>query len=158
MRILITLLFAALAFGEPARQHIRIRGIYGGVPTMLMEKGRTLKEAGVNAVWIGERGITAKRIKLLKAQGAKIFAEFNTLHRADYLKQHPDAAPVGKDGKRLSVTLEFYPQGGERIWLQVKDDYEAAGVEFNLKLVDGATLIKKRMRQFCTISGNWSRQ
>jgi hypothetical protein len=30
----------------------------------------------------------------------KIFAEFNTLHRADYLKKHPDAAPMLKGGKR----------------------------------------------------------
>ncbi len=104
MRILLTLLLAALAFGEPtARPHIKIRGIYGGVPTTLMEKGRTLKESAVNAVWIGERGITVKRIALLRAQGAQVFAEFNTLHRADYLKEHPDAAPVGKDGQRAAA-------------------------------------------------------
>jgi uncharacterized lipoprotein YddW (UPF0748 family) len=95
MRICIGLLLAVCVFAEP-----EIRGIYGGVPKVLMENGRTLKDAGVNAVWIGERGITAERVKLLKAQGAKVFAEFNTLHRAEYLKEHPDAAPVGKDGKR----------------------------------------------------------
>jgi hypothetical protein len=83
-----------------SRPHVTIRGIYGGVPVMLMEKGKTLGDAGVNAVWIGERGITKERVARLKAQGAKVFAEFNTLHRADYLKEHPDAAPVGADGKR----------------------------------------------------------
>lgn len=82
------------------RPHVLVRGIYGGVPSSLMEDGHTLADAGVNAVWIGERGITRERVARLKAQGAKVFAEFNTLHRADYLKEHPDAAPVGKDGQR----------------------------------------------------------
>ncbi|MHC4940013.1 MAG: hypothetical protein ACYTHK_13680 [Planctomycetota bacterium] len=87
------LLLAAAVAGEP------IRGIYGGVPNELVKDGKTLKDAGVNAVWIGERGINEKRIKLLRSQGAKVFAEFNTLHRAEYLKKHPDAAPRGPDGK-----------------------------------------------------------
>jgi len=101
--LLLTLFLAGGAVGvdKPAsRKHVRIRGIYGGVPQTLMEKGRTLADSGVNAVWIGERGITKERVAALKVQGAKVFAEFNTLHRADYLKEHPDAAPIGRDGKR----------------------------------------------------------
>lgn len=90
----------ALAEDEPARRpHVRVRGIYGGVPTTLMEDGRTLETSGVDAVWIGERGITKERVAKLKAQGAKVFAEFNTLHRKEYLKEHPAAAPVGPDGE-----------------------------------------------------------
>ena len=54
----------------------------------------------VNAVWLGVRSVTKKRVAALKAQGAKIFVEFNRLHRADYLKKHPDAAPVERGGKR----------------------------------------------------------
>jgi hypothetical protein len=94
------LLLAGLVGAGDGRPHVTIRGIYGGEPKVLMEKGKTLKDAGVNAVWIGERGINQKRVARLKAQGAKVFAEFNTLHRADYLKEHPDAAPVGPDGQR----------------------------------------------------------
>ena len=85
--------------GLQPREHIAIRGIYGGVPTELMKDGKTLVQAGVNAVWIGERGINAKRVATLKAQGVKVFAEFNTLHWKAYLKEHPDAAPIGVDGK-----------------------------------------------------------
>jgi hypothetical protein len=105
----ISLLLAALllSFGtvlggdEPApRGHIAVRGVYGGVPKMLMEGGKTLAQSGLNAVWIGERGVTKERVLALKAQGARVFAEFNTLHRAEYLEEHPDAAPVGIDGKR----------------------------------------------------------
>ncbi len=97
------LLLAGTVVGDerpPARKHVQVRGIYGGVPKMLMENGRTLSGSGVNAVWIGERGFTKERVAALKAQGARVFAEFNTLHRAEYLKEHPDAAPVALDGKR----------------------------------------------------------
>ena len=31
--------------------------------------------------------------------GLKIFAEFNTMHEGGYLRDHPDAFPVGSDGK-----------------------------------------------------------
>src|SRR6185503_3530839 len=45
----------------------------------------------------------------------------------------------------------------ERIWLVVKDDYEAAGVKFNLELIDGSTLIKKiDDRQFTVHYQAWS--
>ncbi|MHC4960450.1 MAG: glycoside hydrolase family 10 protein [Planctomycetota bacterium] len=93
-RGLILLAIALVAHGEP-RKHITVRGIYGGEPS-----AETLKSAAVNAVWIGERGINTERVKRIRGQGVRLFAEFNTLHRADYLKKHPDAAPVGRDGQR----------------------------------------------------------
>jgi hypothetical protein len=81
------------------RPNITIRGIYGGVPVELLEQGKTLKDYGVNAVFMSSRALTAERVELLKQQGAKVFAEFNTMHVAGYLKEHPDAAPVGVDGE-----------------------------------------------------------
>jgi hypothetical protein len=48
---------------------------------------------------MGSRGINADRIALLRKHDAQIFAEFNTMHFARYLTDHPDAAPVGVDGK-----------------------------------------------------------
>jgi hypothetical protein len=86
------------ATAEDERPHISIRGIYGGVPVELLERG-TLQEYGVNAIFMGSGGMTDERISLLKKQGAKVFAEFNTMHVANYLKEHPDAAPIGVDGK-----------------------------------------------------------
>ena len=59
----------------------------------------SLADYGINAVWIGSGGLTRERVALVKRQGAKVFAEFNTMHDAAYLKDHPDAAPVGTDGK-----------------------------------------------------------
>lgn len=81
-----------------ARPHVAIRGVYGGIPTTLLEKGGRLSDYGINAVWLGSGSLNAERVNLLKEQGAKVYAEFNTMHFAGFLKEHPDAAPVGFDG------------------------------------------------------------
>ena len=78
---------------------IEVRGVYGGVPTQILDRGRSLSDYGINAVWVGSGGLTREGIALLRRQGAMVFAEFNTMHDAAYLKGDPDAAPVGSDGK-----------------------------------------------------------
>jgi len=83
---------------EP-RPHVQVRGIYGGTPLSLVSPTKLLPATGVNAIWIGSSGIDAERIAWARAQGVKIFAEFNTLHDASLLKTHPDAAPIGSDGQ-----------------------------------------------------------
>lgn len=90
---------AALGAADGKRPHVKLRGIYGGMPTQLLEKGHTLADYGVNSIWIGSGGVNEERVRQAQEQGAKLFAEFNTLHDASYLKEHPDAAPVGTDGK-----------------------------------------------------------
>lgn len=77
---------------------LQVRGIYGGVPVELFEGGRTLAQSGVNAVWISSGSINDERVRLVRSQGARLYAEFNTMHYEAYVKEHPDAAPVGKDG------------------------------------------------------------
>ena len=97
---LLVLLGSAAAQEDPKkRSHITIRGIYGGVPTQILEKGRSLGDYGVNAVFMGYRSLTKERVEALKKQGAKVYAEFNTVHMSRYLKENPDAAPVGTDGR-----------------------------------------------------------
>jgi len=83
------------------RPWVEIRGIYGGIPSQILERGKTLRDYGVNAVWIGSDGASREVVESLKARepGVKVFAEFNTMHVAGYLAEHPDAAPVGVDGK-----------------------------------------------------------
>ncbi len=81
-----------------AARHLAIRGVYGGVPVEILDRGASLKDYGINAVWIGSDGLTKAAIDRLHAQGAKVFAEFNTMHASGYLKDHPDAAPIGIDG------------------------------------------------------------
>lgn len=83
-------------FAQTSRPHIKIRGIYGGVPVELLERG-TLEQYGINAIFMGSSGVNDERLALLKQQGAQVFAEFNTMHVAAYVKDHPDAAPIGVD-------------------------------------------------------------
>jgi hypothetical protein len=69
------------------------------VPQEILDKGVRLRDFGIDAVWLGSGSFTAERLALLRAEGMQVFAEFNTLHVADYLKEHPDAAPIGADGR-----------------------------------------------------------
>jgi len=82
-----------------ARPHVGIRGIYGGFPSAILEQGKTPADYGVNAVWIGSGGLNRADIDRAHALGLKVFAEFNSMHHAVFLKEHPDAAPIGSDGK-----------------------------------------------------------
>lgn len=91
----------AKAKPEP-RPWVEIRGIYGGIPTQIFEKGKTLEDYGVNAIWMGSTQVKRDEVEKLKADhpGVKVFAEFNTMHWVAYLRDHPDAAPIGPDGAR----------------------------------------------------------
>lgn len=84
---------------EKKRDHVQVRGIYGGMPTQILDRGKSLEDYGVNAIWIGSGGINRNRVEQAKKLGVRLFAEFNTMHEAGYLKEHPDAAPIGTDGK-----------------------------------------------------------
>jgi hypothetical protein len=81
--------------GPGPRPNVAVRGVYGGVPAQLPEGNQTLADQGVNAVWLGSGGLTHEVVALLRGQGAKVFAEFNSVHDAAYLKDHPDADKVG---------------------------------------------------------------
>lgn len=83
---------------EEARPHVEIRGIYGGAPKELLERG-PLSDHGVNAIFMGSGSLNTERVGAVKEEGARVFAEFNTMHSAAYLKEHPDAAPIGVDGQ-----------------------------------------------------------
>jgi hypothetical protein len=119
------------------RPHAEIRGIYGGVPVELLERGKTLQDYGINAIFMGSGSLTAERIALLKKQGAKVFAEFNTMHVAGYLKEHPDAAPIGVDGKicpppqgwqGICPTHPGYRKHRMDAFRQVLSDFEIDGI------------------------------
>ncbi len=87
-----------------------LRGIYGGVPQEILDTGTPLRDFGVDAVWLGSGSFTPERLALLRAERVQVYAEFNTLHVADYLKEHADAAPIGIDGQ-----VSAPPQGWQGI-------------------------------------------
>jgi hypothetical protein len=76
-----------------ARPWIRVRGIYGGYLKQLLDRGETPADYGINAIWVGSGSLNAAEIDRYRKLGLKIFAEFNSMHAAQYLKEHPEAAP-----------------------------------------------------------------
>mgnify|MGYP002713126895 CR=1 FL=1 len=78
------------------------------------------------------------------------------LYAAGYEERNKDGWLVDKDGNVLEVTLEYGVPGFQRIWLMVQEDYQKAGIKFNLKLIDYATLLKKvGERKFQIHYQNW---
>ena len=69
------------------------------MPQQIFDRGETLDDYGVNAIWIGSGSVTRDLVAKLKirSKSLKVFAEFNTMHEAGYLKDHPDARPIGSD-------------------------------------------------------------
>jgi len=78
---------------------VSIRGIYGGFPREILEKRETPADYGINAIWVGSGSLNADEIDRYRKLGLKVFAEFNSMHATEFLKDHPDAAPIGPDGK-----------------------------------------------------------
>lgn len=115
---LTTLAAVRQASGQPApasppkaqRPWLKIRGVYGGFPRALLERGQTPADFGINAVWVGSGGLDAAEIERYHRLGLQVFAEFNSMHSAGFLKDHPDAAPIGPDGKPSSP-----PQGWQGV-------------------------------------------
>ncbi len=120
-----------------ARPWVAVRAIYGGVPQEILDSGRGLREFGVDAVWLGSGSVTPERMALLRAQGVRAFAEFNTLHVAEYLKEHPEAAPVGSDGQvspppdgwqGICPSHEAYRKSRMDAFRQLLRDFDVDGV------------------------------
>ena len=125
-----------ISLADENRPHVKIRGIYGGVPTQLLDHG-SLVDHGVNAIFMGSGGITAERIALLKQQRAKVFAEFNTMHVGSFLKENPDAAPIGVNGKAspppqgwqgVCPTHPRYREFRMSAFRKVLNDFEVDGI------------------------------
>jgi hypothetical protein len=92
------LLFAISCSSPEKDRTVEILGIYGGSPIQ-PDSDQKLEDFGVNAVFVGSGRLTPELIAKVKNDGGRIFAEFNTMHVARYLEDHPDAAPVGVDGE-----------------------------------------------------------
>src|SRR5262245_10333411 len=52
---------------------IEIRGIYGGFPNQILDRGETLIDYGVNAIWVGSGGLNAVQIERYHKLGVKVF-------------------------------------------------------------------------------------
>ena len=78
------------------------------------------------------------------------------LAEAGYKERDDEGYLIDSKGKRFEVTLQYGHQAWQRIWLPVKEDYENAGIKFNIEHVDYSTLIKKiSQRQFDIYFQSW---
>ncbi|MCU0876873.1 MAG: hypothetical protein MUF06_03670 [Pirellulaceae bacterium] len=84
---------------DTARPWIAVRGVYGGYLREILARGQTPADYGINAVWVGSGSLNAEEIDRYHKLGLQVFAEFNSMHAAEYLREHPDAAPIGPDGR-----------------------------------------------------------
>ena len=116
------------------RPAIEVRAVYGGVPVEIFAAGKTLADYGINAVFLGSGSINAERVAQLRAQNARVFAEFNTMHDERFVKENPDAAPGGADGKPSP------PPHGWQGACPTHPGYRAARMKAFRALVDAHTL------------------
>lgn len=65
------------------------------------------------------------------------------LARAGWKHRNKDGWLVNDKGEIFEVTLEYGSAGWDRIFKVIQEDYQSAGIKFNLKLIDPATLMKK---------------
>ncbi len=82
------------------------RGIYGH-PKPLWEKGYTLPELGINAVFVHSGSIDSELMERTKKEGVKVYAEFAVLNGKDYIKEHPEAWAVNEKGERVEAASWF---------------------------------------------------
>ena len=90
---------AASIVQNQSRPWITVRGIYGGYLREMGPRGETPAGHGVNAVWVGSGSLNDAAVAEMRGLGLQVFAEFNSMHAAQYLKANPDAAPIGPDGQ-----------------------------------------------------------
>jgi hypothetical protein len=101
----VALLHASLVLAEDgassraANDPTFIRGAYSN-PKPFWNKGATLNEYGVNAIFVHSGAIDEALLKRTRAEGAQVFAEFATLNgvHGDWVKKHPDAHPIDDEG------------------------------------------------------------
>src|SRR4051794_7542712 len=63
---------AAPAEEPGARPNVEVRGVYGGVPTSLLDRGPLPAESGIDAVWVGSGSLGGTDLGRLKRQGVKV--------------------------------------------------------------------------------------
>jgi hypothetical protein len=76
------------------------QGVFGS-PKGLWEKGLTLRQAGIDAVFVGHSGLTEAMIARCHREGARVYAEFGVFQGKKVAQARPELWPIGADGKRL---------------------------------------------------------
>lgn len=102
-RAVLATMAGALA-GQTAK--LAIRGIYSN-PKPFWDAGGRLDEYGINAVFVHAGSITPELATRVRAEGARLFAEFPTLNGKGYVEKHPEAWPINEKGDRSPQATWF---------------------------------------------------
>ncbi len=105
-RITILILFILVSCAQEPEQQIEIRGVYGH-PKPLWDKGFTLPELGVNAVFVHGGSIDSALMERAKNENIKVYAEFATLNGKNYVEEHPEAWAINEKGERVEAASWF---------------------------------------------------
>ncbi len=75
------------------------KGIYGD-PNVLLKKGYSLTELGINSLFVHKGSITPELIEKAHQQNIKVYAEFPLLNGKEFLESESSAWPIDSDGNR----------------------------------------------------------
>jgi hypothetical protein len=95
---------AGLVAGQTKK--LAIRGIYSS-PKPFWAAGGRLDDYGVNAVFVHAASITTELVSRVRAEGARLYAEFPTLNGKGYVEKHPEAWPVDENGRQSPPATWF---------------------------------------------------
>ena len=87
-------------------EKFEIRGIYGS-PNPFWNKGISLDQVNVNAVFVNWKAIDEKMMERAGHEGLKVFAEFPVLNGKGYVDKHPEAWAVDRHGEKVEPASWF---------------------------------------------------
>ncbi len=76
-----------------------VKGIYGD-PKVLLNKGYSLTELGINSIFVHKASITPELIENAHQQNIKVYAEFPLLNGKEFLEKDQSAWPIDSNGNR----------------------------------------------------------
>ena len=107
-KIIPILFFVFLLYSCSTESDLKIetRGVYGH-PKPLWNKGYTLPELGINAIFVHSGSIDSALITRAKKENLKVYAEFAILNGKNYVETHPEAWAINEKGERVEAASWF---------------------------------------------------
>lgn len=100
------ILILGFTISFPSNSQELVKGIYGH-PAPLWEKGYTLPELGINAIFVHGGSIDSALINRAKSEGVKVYAEFATLNGKNYVEEHPETWAINGKGQQVEAASWF---------------------------------------------------
>lgn len=100
------ILLSLLSFTPRLYAQFEIRGIYGH-PKPLWEKGHSLTELGINAIFLHSHSIDSALMERTKKEGISVYSEFATLNGKNYVNKHSEAWAINEKGEKVEAATWF---------------------------------------------------